>query len=65
MKDVAELNIFIHTYPLSALVIPLRFIPFTIEGITGCNNEAAKGASKAGRKRPPYFLFHDLVLLIQ
>ena len=31
---------------------PLPVIPFTTEEITGCTNEASKGANKAGRNVP-------------
>ena len=34
---------------LAALLTPLPVIPFTTEEITGCSNEAAKGANKSGR----------------
>ena len=50
-------------YPFSALLIPLLFIPFTTEVITGCINEATKGPNKAGRNPPSCFLFY--VLLFQ
>ena len=39
-------------YPFPALLTPLPLIPFTIEEITGCTNEAAKGANKAPRNSP-------------
>ena len=39
-------------YPLPALLTPLPLIPFTTEEITGCTNEAAKGANKAPRNLP-------------
>ena len=42
--DGAELKMFIHV-PLPALLTSLLLIPFTTEDITGCTNEAAKGAS--------------------
>ena len=42
-------------YPLLALLIPPPLIPFTTE-ITGCTNEAAKGANKAPRNLPPFFI---------
>ena len=41
-------------YPLFALLTPLPRIPFTTEEITGCTNEAAKGANKAPRN-PRFF----------
>ena len=34
-------------YPLPALLNALPIIPLTTEEITGCTNEAAKGANKA------------------
>ena len=33
-------------YSLFGLLNPLPIIPFTIEEITGCSNEVAKGAKK-------------------
>ena len=36
-------------YPLPALLAPLPLIPFTTEEITGCTNEVANSANKAGR----------------
>ena len=42
-------------YPPPALLTPLPLVPFTTEEITGCTNEAAKGANKAERNPPPYF----------
>ena len=42
-------------YPLFALLTPLPRIPFTTEEITGCTNEAAKGANKAPRNPPSCF----------
>ena len=42
-------------YPFPALLTPLPLIPFTTEEITGCTNEAAKGAKEAGRNSPSYF----------
>ena len=44
-----------YIYPLHALLIPLPPIPPTTEKITGCTNEAAKGANKAQRKPPSCF----------
>ena len=38
--------------PLLALLTPLPCLPFAIEKITGCTNEAAKGANKAPRNQP-------------
>ena len=35
------------------------WVPFTTEEITGCTNEAAKGANKAG-KNLPYCFFYVL-----
>ena len=46
--------------PLPALLTPLPLIPFTIEEITGCTNEAAKGAKKAPEIHLLVFLFHVL-----
>ena len=43
------------TYPLPALLTPLPLIPFTTEEITGCTNEAAKGANKTPRNLPCSF----------
>ena len=43
-------------YPLPAFLTPLPIIPFTTEEITGCTNEAAKGANKVPRNPPSYFL---------
>ena len=45
-------------YALPAFLVPLPPIPFTSEEITGCTNEAAKGANKSGRNLPSCFLFH-------
>ena len=42
-------------YPLFALLTPLPRIPFTTEDISGCTNEAAKGANKAPRNPPAWF----------
>ena len=39
-------------YPLPVLPTPLLLIPFTTEEITGCTNEAAKGANKAPTNPP-------------
>ena len=39
---------FLSIYPLPALLTPLPLIPLTTEEITGCANEAANGANKAG-----------------
>ena len=40
---------------LPALLTLLPLIPFTTEEITGCNNEAAKGANKSPRYPPSCF----------
>ena len=56
-----ELKRFI--YPFSVLLNPLPPIPFTTDEITGCTNEATKGANKAPKNPPFCFQFH--VLLIQ
>ena len=37
---------FLSIYPLLGLLNPLIIIPLTIEEITGCSNEVAKGAKK-------------------
>ena len=42
-------------YPLPALLTPLPLVPFTTQEITGCTNEAAKGANKAERNPPSCF----------
>ena len=42
-------------YPFPALLTPLPVIPFTTEEMTGCTNEAAKGANKTPRNRPSCF----------
>ena len=44
-------------YNLLALLIPLLLIRFTTKEITGCTNEVAKGANKAGRNLPSCFFF--------
>ena len=44
-------------YPLPALLTPLPLIPFTTEEITGCTNEAAKGANKTPWNLPCSFYF--------
>ena len=44
-------------YSVPALLTPLPLIPFTTEELTGCTNEAAKGANKALLN----FLFHVLL----
>ena len=43
-------------YLLPTLLIPLAFIPFTTEEITGCTNEAVKCANKAPRDLPCFFI---------
>ena len=48
---------FLFIYLLPALLTPLPHIPFTIEEIPGCTNEAAKGAHKAGRNPPSWFFY--------
>ena len=48
---------FLTIYPLPALLTPLLLIPFTTEEITGCTNEAAKGANKAPRNPLSFFVF--------
>ena len=48
-------------YPLPALLTPVPLIPFTTEEITGCTNEAAKGANKAPGNPPSCFFFHFLL----
>ena len=58
-----EGNYILSTYPHPAPLTPLPLIPFTTEEITGCTNEAAKGANKAPRDLSSCFLFH--VLLFQ
>ena len=40
---------------LPALLTPLPVIPFTTEEITGCTNEAAKGADTVPRNPPSCF----------
>ena len=50
-------------YPLLALVTSCPLIPVTTEEITGCTNEAAKGAKKASKNLPSCLLFY--VLLFQ
>ena len=42
-------------YPLPAFLTPLLQIHFPNEEITGCTNEASKGACKAGRNPPSSF----------
>ena len=52
---------FLLIYPLPALLTPLPLISFTTEEITGCTNEAAEAANKAGRNPPSclfYFMFY-------
>ena len=44
-------------YPLPALLTPLPLIRFTTEEITGCANEAAKGAIKAPKNPPSWFFY--------
>ena len=46
---------------LRVFLTPLPLIPFTIEEISPCTNEAAKGANKAPRNPPSSFLFHYLL----
>ena len=48
--------LFIHSLP--ALLTPLPLIPFTTEEITGCINEATKGANKALRNPSLCFFFY-------
>ena len=54
-------EIFLFTYPLSALLTPLSLIPFTTEKITCCTNEAAEGANKAPRNPPSCFVISCLL----
>ena len=42
-------------YPFPALLTPPPLTPFTTEEITGCSNETANGANKAGRNRSSCF----------
>ena len=46
---------FFSIYPCPALLTLLPIIPFTNEEISGCTNEAAKGANKAPRSLPSCF----------
>ena len=48
-------------YPLLALLIPLPLTTFSAEVITGCINEAAKGANKAQKICLLVFLFNVLL----
>ena len=52
LKGLSRSKTFYSIYPLSALLTPLPPMPFTTEEITGCTNEAAKGANKAPRNLP-------------
>ena len=55
---------FLFIYPLPSLLTLPSLIAFTTEEITGCTNEAAKGANKAPRKSLScFFLFHALLFL--
>ena len=45
---------------LPALLTPLPLIPFTTEEITGCINEAAKGAKKASRNLPSCLFYFSI-----
>ena len=47
---------FLTIYPVPVLLTPLPLIPFITEKITGCTNEAAKGANKAPRNPPSFFI---------
>ena len=53
-------KIFLTIYSLPALLTPLPLISFTTEEITGCTNEAGKGANKARRNSPSCFFSHVL-----
>ena len=58
LKGWNETKNFFSMYPFPAFLTPFPPIPFTTEEITGCTNDAAKGASKAGRNPTYCFLFH-------
>ena len=47
---------FLSIYLLPILLTPLSLVSVTTEEITGCTNEAAKGANKAPRNLPSCFL---------
>ena len=51
-------------YPLTAVLTPLPLIPFTTDEITGCSNEAVKGANKAGRNPPSCFFILCFTVLV-
>ena len=51
-------------YSLPALLTPLPIIPLTTEEITGCTNEAAKGANKSPRNLSSCFFISFTVSLI-
>ena len=51
-------------YALPAFLTPLPFISFTTENITGCTNEAAKGANKAPRSPPSSFFISSFTVLV-
>ena len=55
---------FFTIYPLSALLPPLPLIPFTTEEITGCTNEAAKGANKTPRNPPSCFFISSFTISV-
>ena len=51
-------------YPLPALLTPLPLILLTTEEVTGCTNEAAKGASKAPQNVPYCFFISCFTVLV-
>ena len=51
-------------YPIPALLTPLLLIHFTTEEITGCTNEAAKGANKVPRNLPSCFFISSFTVSV-
>ena len=51
-------------YPLPTLLTPLPLKPFAYEEITGCTNEAAKGANKASRNLPSCFFISCITVAV-
>ena len=58
-----ELKFFIHISS-AALLTPLPLIPFTIDEISGCTNEAAKSATKAPRNPPSCFFISSFTVSV-
>ena len=51
-------------YPLSALLTPFPFMPFTTDEITICTDEMAKGENKAPANPPSYSFISCFIVSI-